>query len=295
MKKVEHGKRFDRDAENPPAFEVFHNIETKGYPEHWHTEIEIIMPTRGAYEVVVGKESYELEEGDLIMINSGIVHGMKFVSRGERIVMLVEPGCVENQEEMETIFLRLPAIYFKKADEEDPFYLFLRSQILELAREYDREGAVMTSEICTGLKELFSEFGRKGFSDANAQNTFGAMKQQEYIEAVLNACSYINIHYMENLSLEEVAAVSGFSKFHFTRIFKQYMNMTFYEYLNSKRVKRAEELLYDKKMSITDVAMNSGFSSLSAFNRTFKTVKACSPSDYRRQRESFVQAMLLQG
>ena len=77
---------------------------------------------------------------------------------------------------------------------------------------------------------------------------------------------------MENLSLEEVAAVSGFSKFHFTRIFKQYMNMTFYEYLNSKRVKRAEELLYDKKMSITDVAMNS-----------------------RRQRESMVQALLMQG
>lgn len=52
------------------------------------------------------------------------------------------------------------------------------------------------------------------------------MKQQEYIEAVLSACRYINVHYMENLSLEEVAAVSGFSKFHFTRIFKQYMNMT---------------------------------------------------------------------
>jgi hypothetical protein len=84
---------------------------------------------------------------------------------------------------METIFLRLPAIYFKKEDEEDPFYLFLRSQILELVREYDNEGAVMTHRICTGLKELFSEFGRKGFSDANAQNTFGAMKQQEYIEA----------------------------------------------------------------------------------------------------------------
>lgn len=289
MKKKEHGKTFDRDAANPPAFEVFHNTVTEGYPEHWHTAIEIIMPVTGAYDVIVGKDCYELQEGDIIMINSGVVHGMKFVSPGERIVMLVEPGSVDNQEEMETIFLRLPPVYFKKADEEDPFYLFLRSQILELVREYDRVGSGMSPKICSDLKELFSEFGRKGFSDANAQNTFGAMKQQEYIEAVLHACHYINIHYMENLTLEEVAAVSGFSKFHFTRIFKQYMNMTFYEYLNSKRVKRAEELLYNKKMSITDVAMNSGFSSLSAFNRTFKTVKGCSPSDYRRQRESMVQ------
>mgnify|MGYP000125714230 CR=1 FL=1 len=155
MKKVEHGKTFDRNAANPPAFEIFHNTVTEGYPKHWHTAIEIIMPTRGEYEVVVGKDSYNLKEGDIIMINSGVVHGMRFVSQGERIVMLVEPGCVENQEEMETIFLRLPAIYFKKEDEEDPFYLFLRSQILELVREYDNEGAVMTHRICTGLKELF--------------------------------------------------------------------------------------------------------------------------------------------
>ena len=54
MKKVEHGKTFDRNAANPPAFEIFHNTVTEGYPKHWHTAIEIIMPTRGEYEVVFG-------------------------------------------------------------------------------------------------------------------------------------------------------------------------------------------------------------------------------------------------
>ena len=124
MKKVEHGKTFDRNAANPPAFEIFHNTVTEGYPKHWHTAIEIIMPTRGEYEVVVGKDSYNLKEGDIIMINSGVVHGMRFVSQGERIVMLVEPGCVENQEEMETIFLLLPAIYFKKEERKIPSICF---------------------------------------------------------------------------------------------------------------------------------------------------------------------------
>lgn len=81
MKKVEHGKTFDRNAANPPAFEIFHNTVTEGYPKHWHTAIEIIMPTRGEYEVVVGKDSYNLKEGDIIMINSGVVHGMRFVSQ----------------------------------------------------------------------------------------------------------------------------------------------------------------------------------------------------------------------
>ena len=41
MKKVEHGKTFDRNAANPPAFEIFHNTVTEGYPEHWHTAIAV--------------------------------------------------------------------------------------------------------------------------------------------------------------------------------------------------------------------------------------------------------------
>ena len=73
MKKVEHGKTFDRNAANPPAFEIFHNTVTEGYSEHWHTAIEIIMPTRGEYEVVVGKDSYNLKEGDIINVDMSTI------------------------------------------------------------------------------------------------------------------------------------------------------------------------------------------------------------------------------
>lgn len=110
-----------------------------------------------------------------------------------------------------------------------------------------------------------------------------ATKHKEYMKTVMGACNYINQHYQENITLEEVASVSGFSKFHFTRIFKQCMDMTFYEYLNERRITKAEELLYTTVLSVTDIAMQSGFSSISAFNRTFKTMKGCSPSEYRNK------------
>ena len=73
----------------------------------------------------------------------------------------------------------------------------------------------------------------------------------------------------------------GLRLFHFTRIFKQCMNMTFYEYLNQKRISKEEELLSTTGESVTEIAMSSGFSSISAFNRTFKSIKGCSPSEYR--------------
>lgn len=107
------------------------------------------------------------------------------------------------------------------------------------------------------------------------------------METVMSACNYINQHYQEQLSLEEVAEVSGFSRFHFTRIFKQCMDMTFYEYLNQIRISNAEELLSTTTQSITEIAMNSGFSSISAFNRTFKSLKGCAPSVYRSKWDSF--------
>ncbi|MCI6995217.1 MAG: AraC family transcriptional regulator [Eubacterium sp.] len=59
--------------------------------------------------------------------------------------------------------------------------------------------------------------------------------------------------------------------------------MTFYEYLNQKRVAKAEELLITTDQSVTEIAMNSGFSSISSFNRTFKSLKGCSPTVYRNK------------
>ena len=130
------------------------------------------------------------------------------------------------------------------------------------------------------LIEIFIYIGRNAFGETESERMIiidnNPSKKKEYMESVMSACNYINQHYQEPLSLEEIADVSGFSRFHFTRIFKQCMNMTFYEYLNQKRISKAEELLSTTSQSVTEIAMNSGFSSISAFNRTFKSVKGCS-------------------
>lgn len=57
--------------------------------------------------------------------------------------------------------------------------------------------------------------------------------------------------------------------------------MTFYQYLSKRRVACAESLLYSTKMSVTEVAMNSGFSSMSSFDRTFRAINGNTPSEYR--------------
>ena len=101
---------------------------------------------------------------------------------------------------------------------------------------------------------------------------------EEEISIVLD---YLDNHYSENVTLEQAAQLAGFSKFYFTRLFKEYTNHTFYEYLTEKRIRAAEQMLLIPKFPVTEVSIQAGFSSLSSFNRTFKRNKGCSPTEYR--------------
>ena len=75
--------------------------------------------------------------------------------------------------------------------------------------------------------------------------------------------------------------LAGFSKYHFTRLFRQYADTSFYKYLNQRRIDHAKTLLLDPSLSVIEVALASGFSSLSAFLRMFKLLNHCTPTEYR--------------
>ena len=94
-------------------------------------------------------------------------------------------------------------------------------------------------------------------------------------------CGYISEHCTEPIVIDQLASLAGFSRFHFARLFKQFTNISCYQYLIQKRVAYAERLLIRPGITITEAAMESGFNSLATFNRVFKTSKGCTPSEYR--------------
>ena len=112
-------------------------------------------------------------------------------------------------------------------------------------------------------------------------NETSPIKRREYFDRLNNVIDYIDSNYTSKITLEDAAAYSGFSKFHFSRLFKEYMNCTFYDYLIDRRIKATEVLLTNDELSITDIALQAGFSSIPTFNRTFKLKKGCTPGEYR--------------
>lgn len=265
-------------------FRMYHNIEAEDYPVHWHMGIEIIIPIVNHYTIMLHKESIVLKEGDIAIINTGIIHGLKAPDTGERIIIQFDITLLNIIKEFETmLFMMPPVMVFRKKDHRQIYYI-VYDKLQIIMKEFDENKSFQEAFIYAKIIEIYGELARCELYQKEILQGADAAKQQGYIEPMLRTCEYINRHYMDNITLDQVATVSGFSKFHFTRIFKQFMNMTFYEYLNQKRIKQATMLLRNNDMSITEIALEAGFSSISTFNRTFKGIHGRSPSSYRNSR-----------
>ena len=86
---------------------------------------------------------------------------------------------------------------------------------------------------------------------------------------------------MDEISLEWAADYVGFSKFHFARLFKEYTDVSFYEFVRHRRMQAAKVLLLDTDKTITEIAFQTGFNNLTSFTRSFKSATNLTPSDFR--------------
>lgn len=82
--------------------------------------------------------------------------------------------------------------------------------------------------------------------------------------------------------LDEVAEAAGYSRTHYSKLFKEFYQFSFYDYLTDVRVASAAKLLTETDLSIAEAGETAGFSSSSTFNRVFKQKTGLSPRDYRR-------------
>ncbi len=261
----------------------FINSQTESYEMHWHPATELIMPIENTYTVIVGQTRYDLNPGEILIIPPGELHQLIAPPSGLRLIYIFDMEAVSAIKGFSymTIFIShavlitpetCPSVYEQEVD-----------LILELCREYFYGGHLRALNCYANLLKLFANYGescieRVPVSRSSESDSERSIRLYEKLNTVFD---YMDKHYNEDLSLETIADVAGFSKFHFSRLFKECSGYNFYDYLCLLRIKAAENLLMSKEHSITEVALLSGFSSLSTFNRMFKKKKGCTPSEYR--------------
>lgn len=154
--------------------------------------------------------------------------------------------------------------------------------ISSCAEEYFGENRFRETAVFHFLVQLFLLVGRTLSDESAVFHDISPDKKRHYTEAFSSVCEYIHQHYAENLCVDTAASMTGFSKYHFLRLFKQFAGDTFYHYVNAQRIYHACLLLSDPEKNITEVAMSCGFHSISSFLRIFKLQKGCTPTEFRR-------------
>ena len=109
--------------------------------------------------------------------------------------------------------------------------------------------------------------------------------RQEYASRINRVIDYIEKNINNSLSLEELAQVAYFSKFHFHRLFKAITGETIWQFIQRLRLERtARELILSPEKSITEIALDNGFSGSAIFSRAFKSMYKKSPTEWRKSK-----------
>jgi len=269
------------DYKDNSSILLYINNEPDNYSPHWHTAVEVIMPILNIYTVIIGKTTYNLNEGDILIIPPGELHELVAPKEGLRRILLFDYSLISSLKGITNIFTVLNQPRLITSRTAPHTHKELSKIYDEITEEYNNDKALREAAIYSLIIRMFVILGRKYMNTDHIFPDVKLNKQKEYIEKFNLIFDYINENFMEDITLDVIADVAGFSKFHFSRLFKQFTDMSFYDYLNQRRVKEAEKLLLNPNLSITEVAMRSGFSSISTFNRVFKQFKECTPTEFK--------------
>ena len=247
------------------------------FDHHMHSAVEIILPDRGVSAYYLQDEVYQVKPGEILIIPSGCLHALTESPETQRYLLLFEPTPLMSLRDIPGMnpLLQKPIYLHGDTDVQRQAKALLR-QVVDcyLVRE-----PMWNTQCYSYLLQLYALLGRQYLR---------ATAPQQYVErrsidpAIMNsAMTYINEHYMDDISLEDVALFAGFSKYYFSRMFKQFSGLPFSEYLTRKRLNVASDLLVRTNQPIREIAVSSGFGSTATFNRTFREHKNCTPSQFR--------------
>jgi len=269
---------------NDTIIRIWRNVETRGFKSHWHSSIEVIMPVENYYDVILNDKRYRVNPGEIFFIPPRALHELDAPPSGVRFIFLFNIHVLAQLKGFAGIQTLLSQPMHITKDTHPLVYNEVYQSLLDMCKEYISGNPYSELSIFSLLIRTLISLYENHIQTTDLFQNVNVNKHQEYVAKFGNLLEYIDTHYTEDLTLEDMADIIGFSKYHFSRLFKQYTNFTFCDYLKHRRIQAAEILLEQPEYSITEVALQAGFPSISTFNRIFKEYKNCTPTEFRNMR-----------
>ncbi len=271
---------FDRFS----AFNLSTGYEERSYQAHWHSYGEIVLVGPGKTNVFeVNRNTYELIEGDFLLIWPMEMHAIIDADRKESLVIQFSNAFMNSLFDLQRIMHFYRNLHVLCINAHPQLVAGLRiiaekmkEIFLSAAPDRELRCCMLLMEFMLTLDQHREEFApelRNGEPYSYTDTvTRRIIMVTDYIKNNLTA---------DDLSQGAMAEMAGISRDYFSRIFRNVTGTNYSRWLNMIRLEKATELLADKQMTLTEIAMHSGFQSISSFNRVFHTEKGMSPGEYR--------------
>lgn len=277
------------------SYETYRKVDTEGiylsystapggyHPLHWHEEIELLYQLNGRSDIQIDGEKYQIQNKLLTVIDSRQVHSIHTYSDTSMFI------CVHISKKLIEKYIpdidlyRIYCIPDDIPDSQFPEYLSVCRQMEALLRLYitDKPAWQMESEgiILQVLAQLIRHFSRKSAPDEIGLSS----ADRTSFNRIRDVITYVEEHFREPISLQDIAGHLGLGREYFCRFFKKNMGMSFLRYLNEVRISHVYRDLEQTDAPIAEIAEKNGFLNQKLFNRAFREVYGCTPSAVRRK------------
>ncbi len=268
------------------AFNLSTGYASRSYQAHWHSYGEILLVGPGETNVFqINRDTYQLTEGDFLLIWPMEMHAIIDADRKESLVIQFSNAFINSLFDLRRImhFYRNMHVLCINAHRELVSQLRVIADSMKeiyFSAEPDRE-----LRCCMLLMEFMLTLDKHRDEFAPEMQFVAPSYNDSVLHRMILVTDYIkNNLTADNLSQGAMAEMAGISKEYFSRIFRSVTGMNYSKWLNMIRLEKAAELLADKEKTMTEVAMLSGFQSISSFNRVFHAEKGMPPGEYRALR-----------
>ncbi|KKI92228.1 hypothetical protein WQ54_10415 [Bacillus sp. SA1-12] len=253
---------------------------------HWHPEMEFIYMEEGAAVFQIGEQSLTLNAGEALFIPSGQLHSAYPIDNTPfQLHAIVFHADLITSNSYDTIqnqfidFISSPNSFTPGIIQGEVQWMEKMLTSLKIIIQlFHRKEPVYELSIKAHLLLLIADMIKNNQRDYKGKNQQDSVK----INRIKQVIQYIEQHYHEKLTIQELASIVQMSEGHFSRFFKAFVRMTPVEYMNTLRINKAAKLLRETDRRIIDVSMEVGFDNPSYFIKTFKQQKSCTPSEFRK-------------
>jgi len=259
---------------------------------HSHPAAELLYVISNQCRVNFSSHSLTLKKGELILIDRNVPHQLQ-IERGRECRVLnleLEAALCPADDFSRNLFAMLdknqgfrelrrkPPAFFVVSDDGSSLKQCMDMILQALHRKTDTE--IVSYEISAMIFLLLSAVCRRYEETMNVKTGVSSFVRQALI--------YIDEHYSEAISIDQLAKSCCVSKSHLQRAFRSSSGKTLVQVIQEKRVEKAKTLLRSSNLAIIEVAVETGFNNRQHFTETFTKITGISPSVYRKSKRNML-------